>query len=415
MKQEQSKPRVIMMADCQSFYASVEKAAHPEYENRPVVVAADPEFHSGIILAACPIAKQWGITTAERLGEALRRCPELVVVRPRMQEYIDVSLQITKILESFTDLVEPYSIDEQFVDVTGSLRLFGTPLDIAKAMQERIRVETGVYTRIGISENKVLAKMACDNVAKKHPTGLCLMPKTEMERMLWPLPVNKMFMVGSRMTRHLNRMGIYTIGQLAVTPIEKLRKKWGVNGEVLWRIANGIDDSPVDPYTHRQMENIGHNMTLPREYAAWDEIKVVLLELTELACRRCREHGVMGNTVSVGCSGSISGRSSGFHRQMKLPDPTYVTEEVFEAACRLFRKHWDGEPIRRIGVSLDGLTSDQQYQLTLFDNRVQKMALARVTDGIKQKYGDASIMRASSATKAGQAQDRARKIGGHYK
>ncbi len=140
--------RVIMLADCQSFYASVEKSAHPEYKDRPLVVAGDPARRSGIILAACPLAKSYGITTAERLGEALAKCPDVVVVRPRMAEYIRVSLHITRILQSYTDLVEPYSIDEQFLDVTGSLDLFGSPETIARSIQSRVMDETGVYIRI---------------------------------------------------------------------------------------------------------------------------------------------------------------------------------------------------------------------------------------------------------------------------
>lgn len=162
------KKRIVMLADCQSFYASVEKAAHPEYANQPVAVAGDPARRSGIILAACPLAKQYGVTTAERLGEALDKCPNLVVIRPRMQEYINVSLQITEIFQSYTDLVEPYSIDEQFLDITGSLRLFGDPIKIAKSIQHKIMKETGVYIRVGIGENKVLSKMACDNFAKHN-------------------------------------------------------------------------------------------------------------------------------------------------------------------------------------------------------------------------------------------------------
>lgn len=159
--------RVIMLADCQSFYASVEKSAHPEYKDRPLVVAGDPARRSGIILAACPLAKSYGITTAERLGEALAKCPDVVVVRPRMAEYIRVSLHITRILQSYTDLVEPYSIDEQFLDVTGSLDLFGSPETIARSIQSRVMDETGVYIRIGISDTKVVSKMACDLYAKK--------------------------------------------------------------------------------------------------------------------------------------------------------------------------------------------------------------------------------------------------------
>lgn len=172
--------RVIMLADCQSFYASVEKAAHPEHRDRPVAVAGDPARRSGIILAACPIAKGYGVTTAETLGEALAKCPELVVIRPRMQTYITVSLCITETLEQFSDLVEPFSIDEQFIDITASLPLLGSPVEIARQIQSRIMLQTGVWSRIGISSTKVLAKMACDIYAKKRPDGIYTLPKPDI-------------------------------------------------------------------------------------------------------------------------------------------------------------------------------------------------------------------------------------------
>lgn len=161
------KDRIIFLADCQSFYASVEKAAHPEYKDKPLVVAGDPARRSGIILAACPIAKGYGVTTAERLGESLSKCPELIIVKPRMQMYIDVSLRITEIYESFTDLVEPFSIDEQFLDVTNSVGMFGSPTEMAEQIQTQIKLATGVFSRVGISSTKMLAKMACDNFAKR--------------------------------------------------------------------------------------------------------------------------------------------------------------------------------------------------------------------------------------------------------
>ena len=164
--------KVVFLVDMQSFYASVEKSDHPELNGKPVVVAGDPERRSGVVLAACPIAKRQGVKNAERLWEAQQKCPEAIVIRPRMQRYLDVSLRITKILECFTDQVEPYSIDEQFMDVTGSQTLFGAPHEIAKKVQAAILKMTGVRARVGIGPNKVLAKIACDNFAKKSKTGI---------------------------------------------------------------------------------------------------------------------------------------------------------------------------------------------------------------------------------------------------
>lgn len=280
-----AKERVVMLGDCQSFYASVEKADHPQYQDRPLVVAGDPERRSGIVLAACPIAKRHGITTAETLGTALVKCPEVVVMRPRMEKYIHVSMQITDIMKQFTDLVEPYSIDEQHLDVTGSLALFGgDPVALARTIQENIKRDTQVYSRFGISYNKAVSKMACDNFAKKNADGIFCLPKERLQDVLWPLPIRQLFMVGSRMERHFQRMGIRTIGHLANTPLHRLRDRFGVNGEVLWRLANGIDHSLVNPNSNQGEKSIGHEMTLPRDYYTVSEISVPLLGINIRIC-----------------------------------------------------------------------------------------------------------------------------------
>ncbi|MDO3677628.1 DNA polymerase IV [Paenibacillus ehimensis] len=416
--------RTIFLADCQSFYASVEKADHPWCKNKPVVVAGDPARRSGIILAACPIAKSFGVTTAERLGEALNKCPDLVVMRPRMQHYIDVSLMITQIYKEYTDLVEIFSIDEQFLDVSGSLHMFGDPVIIAESIQRKVLQQTGVWVRIGISSNKILAKIATDIWAKKSKTGICTLHKSELETRLWPEPVHKMFGVGSRMTAHFARLGMYTIGDIARTPLSRLKQKFRVrfgkqsdiHAEVMWRTANGLDDSPVTPGTfHTPPKSVGHMMTLPRDYTQNSEAETVLLELTEEVCRDCRRKGYMGWVVTVSCMCSPYEAPTGFSRQMKMPDPTNNTNAVYEAAKRLFYRYWDKMPIRRMGVTLSNLIDDQTYQLTLFEDQVRARTLDKVTDQIKDRYGSAAIVRASSLTASGQALDRSQKIGGHYR
>lgn len=406
---------VVFLIDMQSFYASIEKALRPELKDRPVVVSGDPERRSGVVLAACPIAKSYGIKNAETLWQAQQVCPELTVVRPRMELYLKASLRITEILEQFSDLVEPYSIDEQFISVSGSERLFGPPLMIAKKIQDAIRTQMNVYARIGIGPNKVLSKMACDNFAKKHETGIFELTRENMKEYLWPLPVDQMFGVGNRMARHLRQMGIRTIGDLARFPLERLKKRWGVNGHVLWMTANGIDLSPVTRDSFHKQKAIGHHMTLPRDYRTPEEIQVVLLELCEEVCRRTRSHRLVGRTVTVGCRGADFDLPTGFHRQMKMPDATNQTMEVFTYAWKLFDKFWDEKPIRSLGVSLSQLERDDAVQLSLFEERNKKWKLGYVMDEIKQRFGPTAILRASSLTSAGQARERARKIGGHYK
>jgi DNA polymerase-4 len=412
---EAANGKVIFLVDMQSFYASVEKAARPEYRDKPVIIAGDPAKRSGIVLAACPLAKKWGIQTTEWVGEAVRKCPGVVVLQPRMQEYINVSLQITQILERYSDLVEPYSIDEQFVDVTGSVGLFGPPETIARMIQSDIGKETGVFARIGIGPNKVLAKIACDNFAKKRPDGIFALHEGNMRETMWRLPVAAMFGVGTRMARHLHRLGIATIGELAQYPLEKLQRMWGIPGHVLWMTANGIDHSPVSPASHETQKAIGHHMTLPKDYHLRADIETVLLELSEEVCRRARSKGLMGRVAAVGCRGADFDRPSGFYRQTTLPEPTHHAPDLYRAVRRLFERHWDGEPVRSVGVTLTGLVPDDTYQLDLFRDREKERRLAEAMDAIKAKYGAAAIMRAVSATAAGQAKERAVKIGGHYK
>lgn len=416
--------RVIMLADCQSFYASVEKAAHPEYKDKPVVVAGDPERRSGIILAACPVAKRYGVTTAERLGEALSKCPELIVIRPRMQTYINCSLLITEIYEKFTDLVEPFSIDEQFVDITQSAALFGTATEVARQIQERVFVSTGVFVRIGISETKALAKMATDIYAKKQEDGIFVLPKSEIERLLWKQPVNNMFGVASRMTAHFARMGIYTIGDIANMPLSEFKKRMkirfgknsDIQAEVYWRTAHGLDDSPVTPDSFdKGQQAVGHGMTLPRDYGKKEDIDVILLELSDEVCRRCRFKGYAGKVVHVGAVGANYDAPSGFYRQAALPDPTNITKEVYEGARQLFYRHWDGQPVRKLFITLSGLSSDREYQLTLFGNREKIRCLERATDKIKERFGSTAILSASALLSSSQALRRAQTIGGHYK
>ncbi|MCY9752562.1 DNA polymerase IV, partial [Paenibacillus larvae] len=230
-------------------------------------------------------------------------------------------------------------------------------------------------------------------------------------------PVESMWGVGSRYRRHLNRMGIWTIGDLSKYSLTRLRKKWGVNGEVLWRVANGIDDSPVSPDTFTEQKNIGNGLTLPKDYSKADEIETALLDIISIVCKRAREKGLMGQVVSIGVRGHVWETPTGFSRQKKLTKPTYLTKEVFREAKELFYQYWDGLPIRRIYVELSDLQKDDIVQLDFFDqvDRERQLQLERVTDYIHDQFGVTSLLRASSLTSGGVALDRADRIGGHLK
>ncbi|NRF91120.1 DNA polymerase IV [Paenibacillus frigoriresistens] len=415
--------RTIFLVDGQSFYASIEKAAHPELKDKPVAVG-DPSRRSGIILAACPVAKFHGVTTAERVGEALAKCPNLNIIRPRMQTYITISLFITEIFESFTDQVEPYSIDEQFLDVTGSTSCFGSPEEIALQIQSRVLLSTGVWTRCGIGPTKILAKMATDNFAKKRPEGIFKLGFDNIESDLWPLPVHQMFMVASRMTRHFIRMGLNTIGDIARLELAdfKRRMRWemgkqsDIQAEYYWQTARGIDPSPVVPSIRNKLKSISHGKALRSSlYRKLEDIEVVLLELVVEVCRRSRRHGYMGHVVTVGAAETDGVRSTGFSRQVTLQQPTSLSHEVAVAVLEIFHKYWSGMPVSHLHISLTQLVDDSVYQLTLFEDREKAYGLEKATDEIKDRFGSAAIMRASSLLTAGVARERAGQIGGHYK
>lgn len=406
--------QVIFLVDMQTFYASVEKADHPEYRGRPLIVAGDPKQRSGIVLAACPIAKSYGVRTAEGLWEARKKCPQAIIRIPRMQHYIDVSIKITSILEKFTDLVEPYSIDEQFMDVTDSQLLFGNPFEIAQKVQKQIADEIGVYARVGIGSSKVMAKMACDNFAKKNIDGIFELTKNNIQQYLWPLPISKMFSVGNRMEENLIGMGIRTIEHLANSPIKLLQDRWGINGTLLWMTAHGLDYSPVTPSTFKEQKAIGHHMTLPRDYADEKDIHVILLELSEEVAYRARIKGYMGNVVAAGITGQYD-RHTGFYRQMKLDTSTNYGLDIYHAALRLFADNWDREPVRGVSVTLSDLQPVSPYQLDIFGEVERKSQLSAAVDAIYNKYGKTAIYRGTSLLPGAQWGNRAGKIGGHFK
>lgn len=412
-----------MLIDGQSFYASVEKAAHPEYRDNPVAVG-DPERRSGIILAACPIAKACGVTTAERVGEALAKCPNLIVIRPRMQTYITVSLLITEIYESFTDLVEPYSIDEQFLDVTGSLSSRKDLVYLAHQIQTKVLLSTGVWSRVGVGNSKVLAKMATDNFAKKRPDGIFKLDDGNIKTDLWPLPVQQMFMVGSKMTAHFWRMGLNTIGDIAQMDLgdfkRKMKREMGkqsdIQAEYYWQTARGIDPSPVVSSVRGALKSVSHGKALRASlYRNLADIEVVLLELVVEVCRRARRLGKQGRVVSVGAAETDGKRAFSFGRQITLPHSTSLTHEVAAAAHKLFVENWCGMPVSHLFISLTQLSDDDTYQLTLFEDRAKVYSLEQATDSIKDRFGDAAVMRASSLLQSGVALERAAQIGGHYR
>lgn len=406
--------QTILMADMRSFYASVEMAINPELRGRPIAVCGDPERRSGICLAANPEAKRRGVKTAMACWQVLQACPETVIVRPHMQTYLDFSLRIRDIAQSFTPNVEVFSVDEMWLDVSGCESLFGSPWDIARKFRERVRKEVGVESCVAISYNKFMSKMCLDHEAKKSREQIAEWRPKDVRRKMWPMPIENMYMVASRMMRNFQHLGIFTIGDLARYPLERLKRQFGpIMGQVYHELAHGRDDSPISPYTlNEEMKGISHGATLPQDYRDRKSIAIVIRELTDEVCRRARAKAKAGRTVSLGVR--HFDLSSGFHRSASMAHFSNLAEDVMATALMLFDQHWNGQPVRAVSVGLSNLSADV-LQLDLFQDKSKQRALANTVDALKNRYGPTAVMRAVSLMPAGLAADRGAKIGGHYR
>ncbi|HHY40981.1 MAG TPA: DNA polymerase IV [Syntrophaceticus sp.] len=382
--------RAILLADMDSFFASVHQALDPELQGKPVIVAGDPEKRHGIVLTASYEAKKRGIRTGMGVWEARQRCPEGIFIKPQYHLYVDFSSRVLRIMGDFTPLVEPFSIDEAFMDVTGSQKLFGSPVEIAKKLKERIRRELGISCSIGVGPNKLLAKMAA---GLQKPDGLTVMTSENIPQLLWPLPIRELFGVGHRYEQHLHKLNIYTIGDLARYPAAILKKKFGLYGETLWLSANGIDSSPVDPDSLNRVKSIGQQITLPRDYKG-NEIKVVILELADLVAHRVRAGGYLGKTVSLTLKDT---NFCWLSRMQTLKRPTNLAADISAAAFELLQKHWSPRwPVRMVGVSLANLFPSQVEQAELFGNREKLRGIEKACDQVRERYGRTAVFRAVS-------------------
>lgn len=382
--------RAILLADMNSFFASVHQALEPELRGKPVIVAGDPEKRHGIVLTASYEAKKKGVKTGTVVWEARQRCPEGIFVKPEYHLYVDFSSRILNIMSDFTPLVEPFSIDEAFMDVTSSQTLFGSPVEIAKQLKKRISQEIGITCSVGVGPNKVLAKMAAD---LQKPDGLTVMPREKIPILLWPLPIRNLFGVGHRYEQHLHKLNIHTIGDLAKYPVAILKKKFGLNGETLWLSANGVDSSPVDPDSLNRVKSMGQQITLPRDYMG-SEIKVVILELADLVAYRVRAGEYLGKTVS------LSLKDTNFcwlSRMRTLSKPTNLATDISAAAIELLQKHWFPHwPVRMVGVTLSNLFPSGAEQAELFGNREKIRSIEMACDQVRERYGKTAVFRAVS-------------------
>ena len=393
--------RVIYHCDCNSFYCSVELLSHPELRRVPTAVCGDPKSRHGIILAKNEPAKKFGVRTAETIWQARQKCPDLVLLPAHRGLYMEYSKKVNDIYDRFTDLIEPFGIDESWLDVTGTLHLFGGD---AKALADRIRntvrEELGLTISVGVSFNKIFAKLGSDY---KKPDATTVISRENFRRLVWPLPVTDLLYVGRAAAKVLGQYGVTTIGELAAFDRNALTELLGKQGGQLWEYANGLERSPVAPAgTYTPPKSVGNGETFPRNLIRKDEVSRGVAMLADQVAVRLRKHAMKASTLQVTIRDP---KFKDICRQRPLDAPTNTARELYRAAMDILERSWkSGAPIRAITLTAHNLIPEGEAaeQMDLFQSaapqkreRVEK--LERAMDAIRSKYGREALTVAALA------------------
>ena len=384
--------RIILHSDMNNFYASVECLYHPELRGKPVAVAGDPEARHGIVLAKNYPAKACGVQTGDPLWMARQKCPDIVFTPPHYDRYMQFSTAAREIYSEYTDQVEPYGLDECWLDVTGSIALFGDGRAIADELRRRIRQELGVTASVGVSYNKIFAKLGSD---MKKPDATTVITSERFKEIVWPLPVSDLLYVGRATHAKLKRYCIKTIGDLAAADQRFLQRLLGQNGMMLWCFANGLDTSPVSNIGAKSLiHSIGNSTTAPRDLVTDEDIKITLYVLCESVSARMREYDFVCDTVQLGVRDN---ELQSYERQGKLPYPNRAAKALFEKAFELYkRNHLSGKPVRSLSVRACRLSVRENEQLSLMPDvaAIQKQEeLESAVDALRNRFGHFSVQR----------------------
>ena len=386
--------RTVLHTDMNNCYASIEMLHHPKLRGRPVAVGGSVELRHGIILARNYEARPFGIKVGQALWEARQKCPGLIIVPPDYDKYMRFSRLFRNILADYSPQVEPFGLDESWVDVTGCLPKYGSGESIANEIRERVKFELGVTVSVGVSYNKIFAKLGSDI---KKPDATTVITEENYRDVVWPLPAADLLGVGRATQSKLTAYGIKTIGDLAMCDPGILKSWFGKWGLFLHTYANGQDSSPVAEVGMESIiKSVGNSTTCPRDLLDDDDAHIVFQNLAESVAERMREQGLMAKTVQ------ISLRTNDlfwFERQMALPQPSHVSTELCDAAMRLLRQNWKWEkPLRSIGIRGTNLVPiDRIRQLSLFADerrREKAEALEYTIDDIRRRFGHYAIDRA---------------------
>jgi len=374
-------------------YASIELLHHPELRGKPLAVGGDPEARHGIVLAKDQLAKKAGVQTGMALWQARQVCPDIVFVPPRMDLYLRFSRLAHEIYADYTDMQEPFGVDESWLDVTDSCTLKGDGFQIANQISNRIKRELGITVSIGVSWNKIFAKLGSDY---KKPDAITVISKENYKDIVWKLPASDLLYVGKSTEKKLRTLGILTIGQLAQADPKLLKSLFGKMGLVLSLFANGEDQTPVNRENiHAPIKSIGNSTTTPRDLETYEDVAIITYALSESVSARLRENNFACNVVEISVRDN---ELYSFTRQKKISNPTDITNEIAETALELFRENYKWEkPIRSIGVRASDLTNPCcATQLSLFIDEAYRDKLRRAdrtVDEIRRRFGYKSIQR----------------------
>ena len=382
--------RIILHVDMDAFFAAIEQREHPEYLGKPLIVGADPRQGKGRgVVSTCSYeARKYGVHSAMPVSRAYKLCPHGIYVPPNGALYSQVSKEIFNLFYEFTDLVEPLSIDEAFLDITGSVHLFGTARELGLQLKARIREAQQLNGSVGIAPNKFLAKVASD---LEKPDGLVIVPANQIHEFLDKLPVSRLWGAGKKTIEKLQHYGIHTIGDIRRFPPDLLNKHFGKLGEHFYRLANGLDDRPVVP--EHAVKSVSNEHTFGEDVADPEIIYKTLFRLSEKVAYRLREQNLKGRTVHLKL------RYQDFEtttRNLTIDEPANGTEIIFNNIKELFEKFYQrNRKVRLLGVGVSGFGKKSSKQLSIFDNKpAGKAKLDEVEDLIKKRFGKGSIGRA---------------------
>lgn len=387
-----TKNRVILHCDMNGFFASVELLDYPEFRDKPMAVCGDPESRHGIILAKNEIAKRYGVVTAETLWQARKKCPDLQTVPPHHKKYQHYSRLINEIYLQYTDMVEPFSVDESWLDVTASQKLFGNGKQIADKIRHQVKKELRLTLSAGVSFNKIFAKMGSDY---KKPDATTVITQENYKNILWPLDIRDLFFVGKATADKLQGIGIHTIGQLAESDRHTVTALLGKQGSIIHDYANGLDQTPVSRFDEREdVKSIGNGSTFRRNLEGIQDIRTAVIALSDTVAVRLRQKKKKAFGVKVDIKDPSLKVIS---RQQQLDNPTNLAENIADTAVSIIEKSWNlRHPIRMLTVTAINLCpEDQAQQLSLFSSEnIQNETgekMERAMDDIRKKFGRNAI------------------------